>query len=160
MKSERVLTVVGVFVSLVLGGMLILTPINGRQLTIPFFRAPAEPETPAISVRYELARLTWRQRNYHVSHGAYAEDVEQLRFRPEDDKVTIEVQAADSTGWTAVAVSSASPVVCVRSGGTGPAASLDPTSLRVPESHAGYQEPQRCEPSGPAIAPQVISSNR
>ena len=160
MNSERVLTVVGAFVSFVLGGMLVLTPINGRQLSIPFLKPPAELRSPTASMRHELDRFVWRQRDYHQDHGVYARDVEQLKFRSTDDQVTVVVQAADRWGWSVAAVNSASSVVCILSGGTGRAAILDPESLRVPESHAGYPEPQRCEDSEPAIAPQVISSNQ
>jgi hypothetical protein len=118
MDRERVLTVSGAFVAVVMAGLLAYTTVNGRTLGPPRFH----PRAGTDLLEHELRALVVDQVAYHERQRRFTANLAELDFAPYDPGTIVKIVAADSEGWTAVAVSYESRMACVLSVGKGRAA--------------------------------------
>lgn len=149
MTLERRVGIVAAGVGLVMAGVLLLSPIRGSGR-----RTRPVVGNGTFVLAQTLGMLETAQRAHFRFRGRYASDVEEAwRYvpawnRPSDRGIHLEITAADSAGWQAIALSRMAGVLCARAGGAGPSAVLDTARLEARARTEGVSFASDCEGSG------------
>ena len=154
MNRERVLTVAGASVAVIMAGLLSYTTVNGRTLGYP--RDDHGEEAEVAALERELRHLIVEQTAYRARQRRYATDLAEIGFTTHDPDIAVTVVAADRDGLTAVATNEEHRVACIMKVGSGSAARADVDSLLASRG-VEFDVIETCEVADPTRQTNLIS---